>query len=204
MRDDGVNVTAQPDSRSDEIAPDCARIEVQVGELKQLYNSMDPAPFRERDLDPKAEAFIVEWARELHRDAPLALVVRVTRETPTAEAVGALRQAVREYFTHSAATTRAQLRQLFRTGRRALLIGLAFVAAANLIGDVVANLVGGHQYGRFLHESIVIGAWVALWRPMEIFLYEWWPILGEARLYDRLGAMPVQVVGADATEARRQ
>ena len=42
----------------------------------------------------------------------------------------------------------------------------------------------------------MIGAWVALWRPLEIFLYDWWPILGEARLVDRLSAMPVQVVDA--------
>jgi hypothetical protein len=39
---------------------------------------------------------------------------------------------------------------------------------------------------------------VALWRPLEIFLYDWWPILARARLYDRLGAMIVSVRGADA------
>lgn len=175
-----------------------ARIEVQVGELKQMYNVMDPAPFRERDLDPRAEAFIVDSARELPREAPLALVVRLLRQAATPAEAAALQQAVREYFAHSAVTTRTQLRRLFRTGRRALLIGLAFVAAANLVGDVVANLVGRYNYGRFLHESIVIGAWVALWRPLEIFLYDWWPILGEARLFDRLAAMRVQVVRADA------
>jgi hypothetical protein len=146
-----------------------------------------------RDLDPKAEAFIVEWARELPRDAPLALLVRVSRETPSPDEAGALRQAVREYFVHGAAATRARLRRLFRTGRWALLIGLAFVAAANAVGDLVAELVKAHGYGRFLHESIVIGAWVALWRPLEILLYDWWPILGEARLYDRLSAMRVDV-----------
>jgi hypothetical protein len=178
----------EPSSRQGE------RIEVQVGELRQLYNAMDPAPFRERDLDPKAEAFIVDSARELRREAPLALVVRVSREAPAPEDVAALRQAVREYFAHSAAATRAQLRRLFRSGRWTLLIGLAFVAAANLIGDAVADLVGRYHYGRFLHESIVIGAWVALWRPLEIFLYDWWPILGEARLFDRLSAMSVDVV----------
>jgi hypothetical protein len=186
----------QRGAQDDGLPPGCERIEVRVGEIRQLFNSMDPSPFRERDLDPKAEAFIVDWARELRRDAPLALVVRVSREAPATEEVGALREAVREYFAHSAAATRARLRQLFRTGRWTLLIGLAFVAAANLIGDLVADLVGRYQYGRFLHESIVIGAWVALWRPMEIFLYDWWPVLGEARLYDRLSAMPVQVVGA--------
>ena len=42
-------------------------------------------------------------------------------------------------------------------------------------------------------DALVIGAWVALWRPMEIFLYDWWPIRAEARLYDRLGEMDVRL-----------
>jgi len=86
---------------------DAARIEVHVGELKQLYHSMDPAPFRERDLDPKVEEFIVDSARELHRDAPLALVVRLSRQAATREDVETLRQAIREYFAQRAAATRA-------------------------------------------------------------------------------------------------
>ncbi|HSD41765.1 MAG TPA: hypothetical protein VLD36_07850 [Burkholderiales bacterium] len=191
-------MTAAYPGTDESLPPRGERIEVHVGELRQMYNAMDPAPFRERDLDPKAEEFIVDSARELHRDAPLALVVRVSRQAATPEDVAALQDAVREYFAHSAAASRSQLRRLFRTGRWTLLIGLVFVAAANLIGDLVADLIGRYNYGRFLHESIVIGAWVALWRPMEIFLYDWWPILGEARLFDRLSAMRVQVVRADA------
>jgi hypothetical protein len=59
----------------DPIPPKCAVIEVHVGELKQLFDAIDPSPFRDRDLDPKAEEFIVGWARDLPRDASLALVV---------------------------------------------------------------------------------------------------------------------------------
>jgi len=40
-------------------------IEVRVADLKQLFNAMDPSPFREKDLDPEAEEFIGGWAREL-------------------------------------------------------------------------------------------------------------------------------------------
>jgi hypothetical protein len=189
-------VTTDTGDRVDALSPGTELIEVRVGELKQLFNAMDPAPFRERDLDPNAEEYIVESARELRRDAPLALQVHLSRQTPTRDEAAMLQQAVRDYFAHRAAAARTRLRQLFRTGRWTLLIGLAFVAAANLVGDVVANLVGSQSYGGFLHESIVIGAWVALWRPMEIFLYDWWPILGDARLFDRLSAMPVRVVGS--------
>jgi hypothetical protein len=39
-----------------------------------------------------------------------------------------------------------------------------------------------------LQQSFVIGGWVAMWRPIEVFLYDWWPIRAEARLYDRLAA----------------
>ena len=53
--------------------PGCALIEVHVSELKQLYHSLDPTPFRERDLDPRAEEFITGWAREIHGDKPLGL-----------------------------------------------------------------------------------------------------------------------------------
>jgi len=72
-----------------------------------------------------------------------------------------------------------------------LLIGLAFVAVAS----VVAELAGGTRYG-IIRESVVIGGWVALWRPIEIFLYDWWPIRAEARLYDRLAEMSVDLIPA--------
>src|SRR5262249_43881467 len=50
-----------PISAGDPLPPKCAVIEVHVGELKQLFDAIDPSPFRDRDLDPKAEEFIVGW-----------------------------------------------------------------------------------------------------------------------------------------------
>ena len=50
-------------SAGDPLPEKCVVIEVRVGELKQLFNAMDPSPFREKDLDPSAEEFIVGWAR---------------------------------------------------------------------------------------------------------------------------------------------
>jgi len=165
-----------------------ACINVHVGDIRQLFHSMDPAPFRERDLDPKAEEFIVDSARALARTAPLRLTVRLSSTTSTPEDLAALPQAVHEYFAQRGASTRADLRHLLRLGFWSLLIGVSFVAAANLIGDWLGEIAGG-----FLHESVVIGSWVALWRPLEILLYDWWPMLANARLFDRLAAMEVEV-----------
>ena len=195
----GTAVTEQR-SAGDPITPDCERIEIHVSELKQLFNAIDPSPFREKDLDPNAEEFIVSWAREAHRDARLALLVYLDRPAGMPEEPGILRDAIREFFTHRAETTRRRLRQLLRLGRTSLAIGLVFLAVSIAVGDLLAKLLGGEHLGEILRESLLIGGWVAMWRPLEIFLYEWWPIRAEARLYDRLAAMPVRIAyTGDAT-----
>jgi hypothetical protein len=39
-----------------------------VSRVSQPFNTRDPLPFGERDLDDHAEAYIVDRARELPRD----------------------------------------------------------------------------------------------------------------------------------------
>jgi hypothetical protein len=175
---------------------DCALIEVHVGELKQLFNSLDPTPFRERDLDPRAEEFIAGWASELHGDRPLCLVIHVDGPGHDETDVRVLQEAVREFFRQRAHVTRRRLRQLFAVGRTSLLIGVAALASSILLGDLAATLFVDSGFGGILRESLLIGGWVAMWRPLEVFLYDWWPIRAEARRYDRLSAMTVQVVPA--------
>ena len=164
-----------------------------VAELKQLFNAIDPSPFREKDLDSNAEEFIVGWAREAHHKTPLGLVVYLDRPAGLPEEPAVLRDAIREFFGHRAQTSRQRLRQLLRRGRTSLLIGVAFLAASLLIGDMIEQAIGGERLGAVLRESLLIGGWVAMWRPLEVFLYDWWPILAEARLFDRLSAMPVRI-----------
>lgn len=190
----------EPPSAGDPIPPNCQRIEVHVAELKQLFNAMDPSPFRERDLDPAAEEFIVGWARELPRNAPLALVVYLDRPAGLPQEAAILRDAIREFFAARAQTTRRRLRQLFRVGRTSLLIGVVFVVVTVGAGDLIAKALAGQRLGEILRESLLIGGWVAMWRPLEIFLYDWWPIRQEAGLDDRLSAMPARIVYKDDTK----
>jgi hypothetical protein len=174
-----------------------ALIEVHVTDLKELFNSFDPTPFLKRDLDPDAEEFIASWARDLPPDLPMGLLVHADRAAASPNATEIVHQAVRDHFKRKANETRQQLRLLFRNGRIALVIGLAVVAGSVIAGDVVETMLQESRFGSIIRESFLIGGWVAMWRPLEIFLYEWWPIRAEARLFDRLSAMPVRVVPHD-------
>ena len=91
------------------------------------------------------------------------------------------------------------MRGLFHLGRISLIIGLAALAGFTGVAQLVATRTGDGGVGAVLHESLLIGGWVAMWRPLEIFLYDWWPIRAEARLFDRLAVMPVRITYGSRT-----
>jgi hypothetical protein len=191
-------VTVGSSSAGATLPADAFVIEVRVSELRRLFNAIDPSPFHDKDLDPNAEDFIVDWAKEAHRDAPLALLVHLDRPAGLADEADVLRGAIHEYFTRRAQASRRRLRLLLRTGRTSLLIGVAFLGSFAFLGDVAAGWLAGSRAAPIVREGFLIGGWVAMWRPIEVFLYDWWPIRAEARLFDRLGAMPVRITYASA------
>jgi hypothetical protein len=95
-----------------------------------------------------------------------------------------------------------RLRELLRLGRTSLVIGSFFLATCLVIGDWVTHLFPENRAANIMRESLTIGGWVAMWRPLEIFLYSWWPIVRERRMQDRLSRMPVRIACEKATDAR--
>ena len=180
-------------SAGDTIPAECLAIQVRVAELRQLFNAIDPSPFRDRDLDPRAEEFIVEWARDFPRDARLALLVHLERSAGQTDEAPMLGESIHQYFKQRAVDSRRRLRELFRRGRISLVIALAFLGGSIVVGDAVANFLRDNRFAEIIREGFLIGGWVAMWRPLEVFLYDWWPIRAEAHLFDRLSAMPVRI-----------
>lgn len=179
-------------SAGDPLPPHCELIEVHVSELKQLFNAIDPSPFRERDLDPAAEEFIVDWAKEAPASATFGLAVHLDRPAGLPNESTELREAVHQFFRHRAEISRRRLHELLGRGRTSLVIGVGALAISLVVGNLLGRLFNNH-IGGILEESLLIGGWVAMWRPIEIFLYDWWPIRAEAALADRLSVMPVRI-----------
>jgi hypothetical protein len=187
-----------PQAEDQALAPGVGVIAVHVREPDQLFNSMDPSPFHQRELDREAEAFILSSAKELHGNVPIALLVYLGQGAVPGDegpAIG-IGDAIRVHFSRRARQSRRELRQMLRRGRTSLVIGLVFLAASLVGSDLVARFMEGRPLGLVLRESLVISGWVAMWRPMEVFLYDWWPIRRERRIFDRLGEAAVHVIPA--------
>lgn len=164
-------------------------IELRLSNVGQLFNTMDPSPFHERDLDHDAEEFILSWAREHERDSELRL--RVVLKQAADEAVaGQVRESIRHYFEYRARMARRELRDLFSEGRTALAIGLLFLAATL----VLRGLIPAGGWTEFVREGLTICGWVGLWKPIDILLYRWWPLQAHGDLLERIGRCQVEVV----------
>jgi hypothetical protein len=178
-------------------------IEIRIEKITQLFHSLDPFPFRQRDLDSDVEEFIVGWAREFPPDKPLRIVVHLPEteaSTPEAHDVSA---AIAQYFGYRARAIALDLRELFRVGRRAMAIGLSVLSFSVITGQTIVNLAPG-PIGSVIEESLLIFGWVANWRPIEIFLYDWWPIVRRRNLYQRLSAAHVKLRPYKLGDQKRQ
>lgn len=172
-------------------------IEIHLSRLDQLFESLDPSPFWLKDLDPAADEYIVSCARDAARGASPMLVIRLD-EAASPDARANATSAVHAHFGRREADTRRALRRLFRIGRLSMLIGLAFLGASIAAGRALSGALPASHMAEFISQSLSIGGWVAMWRPLEIFLYDWWPVLRDARMFGRMRAMPVRI---DAREA---
>jgi len=172
--------------------PSDAVITLRLRELTQLFNSMDPSPFVERDLDADAEEFITSWARELPANRELELVIQLA--TPaTTERLAGVEDAVRRYFASRATIKRLEFSQLMRRGRLSLGVGLVFLIACLLLGQLVGQSLTGAA-ADIVVEGLTICGWVAMWRPLEVYLYDWWPLLEERRRLNLLARIRVRIV----------
>src|SRR5438128_1567730 len=134
--------------------PGSGPIRVQVRDLTQIFNSIDPSPFQDRDLDAGAEQFIVSWARDLPTGEELELVVQIDHPTPLANPGAVVTQAVHAFFARRSATAKRELRTLLRRGRISLLIGLVFLSACVVAGDLAAPAVGRKEFGEILRQGL--------------------------------------------------
>lgn len=167
------------------------QIEVRLRELSQLFNSMDPSPFIDRDLDAVAEEFIVSWTRELPHKREIELVIQLTTR-PEPERAAGTAAAVRHYFASRAEMKGRELRLLLRRGRFSGVIGLLFLAVCLGLGEMVRQ-ASAQPWSKFVELGLQIVGWVAMWRPLEIFLYDWWPIRSDQLLLERLARMQVRL-----------
>lgn len=167
-----------------------SEIKIRLQTLGQLFNSLDPSPFHEKELDKDAEDYIVGSVDEIPLPQPLSLLIELPKDQLALEDSASVQDAVRNHFAYRLEDGRRRLRFQFREGRIALLIGLLFLSLCVVVRELIFAPLSGAA-AEMVAEGLLILGWVAMWRPLQIFLYDWWPVRHQLRLYAKLARMPV-------------
>jgi hypothetical protein len=167
-------------------------IEIKLKNLMQLFNSFDPSPFHEKDLDDDAEEYIVSTVQEFPQKTPMRLVIHLPHDQALPEPQETVIQGIQNFFDYRTQVTDREFRHKLRQGRISLMIGMAFLFACISGRQFVAGFGGGTVY-EIVQEGLLISGWVAMWRPIQIFLYDWWPLRKRRRLYHKLSHMNIEI-----------
>jgi hypothetical protein len=108
-------------------------IEIRLREVRQLFHTLDPAPFHEKDLDDAAEHYLLEACREAGTRRPLRLVVHLPLLEAQSEAARTLPDAVHNYFAYRERQLRTDMLRLIHNGGISFLIGLVFLIGCLLL-----------------------------------------------------------------------
>jgi len=176
-------------------------IEIELNSPKQLFDSFDPAPFHEKELDPDAEEYIYNAVDEFPLKKSLEILIHLPPAEVSAEIEDNLKKAIRNHFSYKKLLTEIELKRLLYQGRRNLMIALIFLFLCLLTIRLLSAFEESLMITLFSEGLLIIG-WVAMWEPIYIFLYGWWPIVHRRNIYQKIINMDVSV-GTDSKEGEK-
>lgn len=169
-------------------------VEVGVKNSRQLFNERDPAPFRERDLDPKFVIYLVSAIEEFPLRTKIKLRILTADESDTTpENSLTIRVAIQKYFQYESELAKAKLRKHHRTDRYFFLIGFFTLFVCLSLAQFISSVKLAPAITDIVSVGFIIIGWVAMWHPIEALLYDWWPIREQRLYFDKIGTLDVEV-----------
>lgn len=168
-------------------------IELELHSMMQIFNSFDPSPFHEKELDEDAEVYIYNTVGEFPLKKPLEIVIYVPPSEFSQETELSLKEAIKNHFLYKKVLTEIDLRKLLQRGRRNITIAVIFLFLCLLMIRLLSTFESG-LLKTMLSEGLTIIGWVAMWEPINVFLYGWWPIVQKRNIYEKILGMDICII----------
>lgn len=168
-------------------------IEITLSSVLQLFNSYDPAPFHEKELDTAAEHYIVDTIRDFPKKTAFRIIIYLPPDIASTERAQKIPQAIHNHFEYKMLVQDRKFRERFRHGRFTLLIGLSFLAIALFARQTISH-INNLLYAQIFADALLIIGWAAMWEPITVLLYELWPIIQQKNTYEKISTMDIGVL----------
>jgi hypothetical protein len=168
-------------------------IEVNLSSVAQLFNSFDPAPFHEKELDNDAENYIADTVKDFPPKTRFKIIIYLPEVILGEKEARDIPEAVRSHFVYKSLLQKRKLRQRFVYGEFALAVGLSFLAIATIASLAIDSYSGSYPVAHFIAKALEITGWVAMWEPVTVFLFQLWPIVKQRKVYEKISRMEIDI-----------
>lgn len=169
-------------------------VEIVVDRYDDLFNALDRAPIRRRDLSPTLKQYLQESSLWVPLPHPIVLEVQVTEEARDEARQREVAAGIRAYFAHLIHVARSEVRsQRIRIGR---FVGLSFLSmsAGLMLEDVVDR---ERVVSAFLLNGLTVGGWVFLWEALSIVFVRRFDQQAQIARHQRLVDAPIRFQAAE-------
>ena len=137
-------------------------IETTVERLDDLFNRLDRAPFRRRDLAPDFKQLLRECAHWVPLSHPVIIEIQAPSSVQAAAPEAEVSEGIRHFFAYLVIAQR----ELAREQRGRLLVFI--VAALALLALVVWLGPQNAVLPSLLLNGLTVGGWVFLWEALSV------------------------------------
>jgi hypothetical protein len=161
-----------------------AHITLILQSVKQMLHHSEVPLYSRQLLNKDIEDFLVREAAALPRSAAINLIVQMPAgETAAGEDVAGI---IHRHFAYCRHGSERLLKHALHLGWRSLLIGFVFLTFMVLLTKIIDRIPQQFYLAIPVRELLIILGWVALWRPADLLLYDWYPYKRDAKLFGRL------------------
>jgi hypothetical protein len=168
-------------------------IEIKLSSIMQLFNSFDPAPFHEKELDTAAEHYIIDTVKDFPVKTKFKMIIYLPKDLAESEQALKIKPAIQYHFEFRVMSADRKFRSHFRHGRSTMIIGLSFLTIALIARQMVSHL-SNQLVAQIFADALLIIGWAAMWEPITVMLYELWPILQMKKVYQKISEMEIDIV----------
>ncbi len=167
-------------------------ITTRVDDYSELFNYLDPAPFRRRDLDQDFLNYVNQCSEEIPLEYQVSLQIQLPGDKRDEEKEERVRRGIKSYYVH---WDLAEQRKIHRSHQYSLVyavIGLLFILSVNFIVPDMEYL------STLIYEGLHVGGWVFLWEAFAELAFKSRDISQNKRRIRRAADAPIRFISVDA------
>lgn len=168
-------------------------IEMNLSSVIQLFNTFDPAPFHEKELDSNAENYIVDAVRDFPGKTPFRIVFYLPDKIFDTKEAMEIPKAIRAHFEYKTLMQRRKFRERYVYGQFTLIVGISFLAIATIASFAIDAYYGIYPAAHLIATILEVTGWVAMWEPVTVFLYQLWPVVKQRKIYEKISRMEIDI-----------